>query len=136
MQRHRDRNDAPGLLVVGNTIRSMAEERGSRTHQGLLATLAEFEVRPFHQEAKLFQYQRHNLLAFVATGMSCGCFRRANYTIILLMPHCSLAHEMAVLDPSRITDPIEKFENLHSQLAACTNAIPEWRNGCFIAQLA
>ncbi len=34
---------------------SGAEERGSRTHQGLLATPAGFEVRPFHQESVLFQ---------------------------------------------------------------------------------
>ena len=33
----------------------MAEERGSRTHQRLLATPTGFEVRSFHQESQPFQ---------------------------------------------------------------------------------
>lgn len=57
-----------------------AEERGSRTHQGLLATPAGFEVRPLHQESVLFLVMRIAAQSYLQTIL-CS-IQRANYTAL------------------------------------------------------
>jgi hypothetical protein len=106
----------------GRTISSdRAEERGSRTHQGLLATPAGFEVRPLHQESVLFPVMRIALQSCLKT-ISC-CMRGANYTALSWLPHRRLTNQMAVLNAPRKSNAIEKFQNFDGEFATCADTI-------------
>ena len=111
-----------------------AEERGSRTHQGLLATPAGFEVRPLHQESVLFPVMRIALQSYVKT-ISCR-MRGANYTALSWLPHRRLTNQMPVLNAARKSNAIEKFQNFDSEFATGADAIPKRRDSSFAAGIS
>ncbi len=75
----------------------MAEEYGSRTHQGLLATPTRFEVWPAHRDTTLF--------------------RISHAAKILSAPWICASDQVIVAHSAQVTYLVEKFQNLDRELA-------------------